>query len=349
VTARYLVTGAQGFIGRYLTAWLLTRPDAEVLGIGRSPEAPDRFSYTIGWAGRRRPAPLPPGLDLRSPRYRYAPVDITDRPAMTQALRSFRPDLVIHLAAGLRGEPEPRLVRTNVDGTRALLDAVAETVPRARKLLVGSSGAVYGAADTRGVAFDEDAECHPPDAYAATKLAAEDAARAWSARRGIPIVCARLFNALGPGEDDRHVAPEFARQAAEIAHGLREPTMEVGDLESTRDFIDVRDVARAMGALVTDDRAVGTFNIASGCETSIGSLLALVLDAAGLAGTVAIRPRAAAPAGVRRHVADVRRLAATGFERRVSLAESARDVVTYYMRTVAGAAGTLPGDHGGAR
>ena len=339
MSTRYLVTGAQGFIGRYVTALLLSDADAEVLGVGRSPESRESFSYTIRWADARRPAPLPAELRIVSPRYRYASVDITDRAAVRDALASFQPDVVIHLAAGLRGDAAPDLVRTNVDGTRALVDAVTDAVSGLRKLIFGSSGAVYGAADVPGVPFDEDAVCRPPDPYAVTKLAAEDALREWSVRHGVPAVCARLFNAVGAGEDDRHVAPEFARQAAEIVHRVRPAVIDVGDLDSTRDFIDVRDAARALVTLAADGVAAGTYNIGSGRETSIGSLLNLILDAAGLTGAVEIKRRDRRDAAVRRHVADVGRLRAAGFEPRVALADSARDVVTYYTRTVADAAG----------
>src|SRR5207237_9927728 len=81
VSTRVFVPGAQGFVGRYVTAHVLaSRPDAEVVGIGRSPELRDTFPHSIRWADARLPAPLPTELELTSshPPYHYASADPID-------------------------------------------------------------------------------------------------------------------------------------------------------------------------------------------------------------------------------------------------------------------------------
>ena len=254
---------------------------------------------------------------------------------MTAEIRHFRPEVVIHLASGLRGDDVRHLFRTNLEGTIALVDAIADAAVDVRRLVVGSTGAVYGTGDAAALPFEESAPCRPLDVYAISKLAAEHASRVASARHGIDTVWARIFNVVGAGEDDRHVGPELARQAAEIVHGLRPPTIDAGDLEPTRDFVDVRDVAHALVTIAERGEAGATYNVATGRETPVRALLDAVLDAAGLRTAVEIRRRAVPPSAVRRHVADIHRLRSLGFSPRADLNDSARDMVRYYADEVA--------------
>ena len=338
MSTRFFVTGAQGFVGRYLTAHLLAdRPHAEVFGIGRSRECRDSFSHSIGWAGVRLPAPLPTDLEraARHPAYRYAPMDLNARGPLTRALAAFRPHVVIHLASALRDDAPGDLVRTNVEGTGTLIEAIADAGVSIRRLIVCSSGGVYGSAVPP---FDEESACWPIDLYSVSKLTAEDLARTLAVRRGIPTVVARLFNVVGAGEDDRHAGPQFARQSAEIHHELRARVVDVGDLSATRDLIDVRDVAAALSTLADQSAAGGVYNVATGVESSICSLLDAVLGAARLSGAIEIRQRPTSTGGLKRHFADVSRLRALGWGPRFELARSARDMVEYYLLRVAGAA-----------
>ena len=342
MTTRFFVTGAQGFVGRYVTAHLLAdRPDAEVFGIGRSPERRDSFSHSIGWAGMRLPAPLPPGLEpaARHLACRYAPIDLNARVPLTRALAAFRPHVVIHLASALRDDSPAELVSTNVEGTGTLIEAIADARVDVQRLIVCSSGGVYG---TAVPPFDEESACWPVDLYSVSKLTAEDLARALSARHGIAMVVARLFNVVGAGEDDRHAGPQFARQVAEMHHGLRARVMQVGDLSATRDLVDVRDVAAALSTLADHGAAGGVYNVATGVESSIRALLDCVVGAAGLSGAVEIRQRPAGLGGLKRHFADVSRLRALGWEPRFELTRSARDLVEYYLVRVAEAARGAP-------
>ncbi len=344
MSVRFLVTGAQGFIGRYVAADLLTsRATAHVAGVGRSPLRPDTFTHSLRWTGGRLPAPLPQELEraLSDERYSYAAIDVVDRARLREHLATVRPDVIIHLASGLRDDDASHLFRTNVEGTLALVEAIAEASIRVRRLIVCSTGAVYGAPGDASLPFEEDAPCRPVDPYGVSKLVAEHVSRIAAGRHGIATVWARLFNVVGAGEDDRHVGPQLACQAAEIAHGIRAPVVEIGDAAATRDFIDVRDAAHALAALADAGAPGATYNVATGREASVGSLLAAILDAAGLE-AVDIRRRSVPAAAVRRHVADTRRLRALGVVPRFSLADSARDMVRYYVDRVASAAVLQP-------
>src|SRR5262249_15782580 len=155
---------------------------------------------------------------------------------------------------------DPRhLFATNVLGAMALIDAIAQAAPHVRIVVLGSTGGVYGIPQALPIA--ESASCHPIDMYSASKLSSEHATRIVAERLGVPVLWGRVFNLVGPGQDERHVCGKLAARAAAIACGVVEPVVEVGNLEATRDFIDVRDVVRAVALLVTAGQPGQAYNV----------------------------------------------------------------------------------------
>ena len=234
---RVLVTGAQGFVGR----WLVHALDrsglvGEIFGIGRSAGNRLAFTHKFHWGGRCIPAPLPPGLcSQMSTPYHYQPLDICDSSALATLLADVRPHWVFHMASGLRDDPPGHLCRTNVEGTTVLTHALIDAPQRPERVIFGSSGSVYGA--SRQLPLSEDATTEPTTLYGVTKLASQHA---------LPSVWARLFNLVGPGQDERHVAGRFASVLAALQSSGGPLRLAVGPLDTTRDFIDVRDRAPAL-------------------------------------------------------------------------------------------------------
>lgn len=333
----YLVTGAQGFTGRFTVAAILRAdPQAQVVGTGRSPALAATFTHAVTWGERRIVAPLPRELvDFEPARYRYVACDLNDALALSGLIASAQPSVVIHLAAALRDDPAEHLVAANVSGTIALVSALGK-LERKPAVVLGSSGSVYGA--SADFPIDEHARCAPAEPYAMSKLAAEYAARVLAPSLGLPLLVARIFNIAGPGQDERHVCGRFAAQAAEIAVGARRPRFEVGDLRPTRDFVDVRDVAEALVLLAARGAAGGTYNLGSGRERSIREVLGLTLSIAGIAERVEIVERYTRPADLPRQRADIGKLAALGFQARYPLEATLADLIAYYRGPVATAA-----------
>src|SRR5262249_12412376 len=141
---------------------------------------------------------------------------------------------------------------------------------------------------------------------------AEHMSRILAHRHQLPVIWARLFNLAGPGQDERHICGRFASKAAAIAEGLLPAAMDVESLHTTRDFIDVRDVASALAALCEFGEPGNAYNVASGCETDMKSVLDLTLEAAGLAGRVEIRNTAKRVADIPRHFASAEKLTGLG-------------------------------------
>jgi GDP-4-dehydro-6-deoxy-D-mannose reductase len=238
---RVFVTGAAGFVGRRLEA-RLAAGGARVIG-----------------------------TDLE--------LDVADGARVADAVSAARPDAIVHLAAISfvpEAESNPRAVyRVNFLGACSILEAARRISPGVRLLLVGS-GHVYGAVDPGAPPFDESSPLRPDSPYSWTKTAADLLGGIYQ-RRGVDVVRVRPFNHTGAGRPDRFVESSFARQIAEIEAGLRPPTIEVGNLDAVRDFLDVEDVIEAYLRLLHPKVPAGPYNVASGEGLSIRDLLDLLL------------------------------------------------------------------------
>ena len=219
-------------------------------------------------------------------------VDVSDASAVETAFAAARPDLVIHLAA-VSSVPESlldpnRTYRVNFLGARSILEAATRAAPAARVVLVGSADP-YGSAGPGARPFDESAALRPRSPYARTKAAADLLGAAYAAR-GLDVVRTRAFNHTGPGQADGFVLASFARQAVEIAEGRRAPVLQVGNLDSERDFLDVEDVVEAYLTLADRRAPAGVYNVASGVGVRIGTALDALTRIAGVAPRIEVDP-----------------------------------------------------------
>jgi GDP-4-dehydro-6-deoxy-D-mannose reductase len=266
--------------------------------------------------------------ELRDNGFEVTPVgrsggDVTDPGAMRRLLAEARPTHVFHLA-GIRDGELDELLRINVWGTVNVLEAVAAEAPAARVLVVGSA-AEYG--ETTHEPVVEHDPLHPVTDYGVAKTAQELAAAAVAARRRLHLTRVRLFNVLGPGEPTSFVASAIAGRIAAIQAGTERPPLRTGDLSTRRDFVDVRDVARALRLAATHGETGAVYNVCSGTATPIRRLVEELLALAGLDIPVESTPEAAV-LNIRGHAGSGDRLrAATGWEPERSLRDSLADVL----------------------
>lgn len=249
--------------------------------------------------------------------------DVTDAQAMRRLVDETRPTRVFQLA-GIRDGGLDELLHINVWGTVNVLEAVAAEAPAARVVVVGSA-AEYG--ETTREPVDEDHPLQPLTDYGVAKTAQELAATAVAKRRGLHLTRVRLFNVLGPGEPTSFVASAIAGRIVAIQAGTARPPLRTGDLSTRRDFVDVRDVARALRLAATRGDAGAVYNVCSGTATPIRTLVEELLAVAGLHVAVDSTPEPAA-LNVRGHAGTAERLrAATGWEPEHSLRDSLADVL----------------------
>ena len=247
---RILVTGAGGFVGRWLVARLSgALPGAEILPTGR-------------------------GAALA--------LDVTRADEVDALVRSVRPTAVVHLAgmaSPVRARAETRGAwETNLFGTMHLAEAVIHHAPEARFINAGSAE-VYGSSFNAGSgALDEEAPLAPMNPYATTKAAA-DLLLGQLVGAGLNAVRFRPFNHTGPGQSTAFAVPAFAAQIAAVERGGCEPVIRVGNLEARRDFLDVRDVAEAytLAVMAPSLPRHAVLNLASGEPRRIGDALDAML------------------------------------------------------------------------
>jgi len=237
------VTGGAGFVARHLAAELRTAGWRLTL-------------FDHAWHGPATPGDTCVTGDLR------------EEAAVRAAVAAARPDACVHLGAvayvpDAERDPEDAL-RVNVYGTVNLLTALQAEAPRCRTLVV-STAHVYGPADD---VLNEDAPLRPANVYAASKAAAEAAALAWAREEGLDVRVARPNNHTGPGQSPRFVVPALAAQVDAVRKGAPGP-IAVGNLDSRRVLLDVRDVARAYRLLLEHGRSGTAYNISSGADVTI--------------------------------------------------------------------------------
>ena len=245
-----LVTGATGFAGGHL-ARLLAASQAGPID------------------GTTLESPVPSA----NPALRLHACDVTQGDQVERVLSTVRPTHLFHLAApahvGESFERPLEAIQAITAGAVTVLAAAQKLDPPPRVLLV-SSAEVYGAGD--GSPITEAAALESNSPYGVGKLTGEAFAR-YLAGRGLPVVIARPFNHIGPGQSDRFVCSAFARQIAEAEAGLRPPVVEVGNLSPERDFTDVRDTVRAYPLILEHGKPGEAFNVASGRAIPISKLL----------------------------------------------------------------------------
>jgi GDP-4-dehydro-6-deoxy-D-mannose reductase len=308
---KVLLTGATGFVGPYVAAALkLAEPAATVVPTARTAETHPAFGAVAG-------------------------LDITDLKAVLAVIGDVQPTHVLHLAgisSLVRSAQESTTAwNVNLHGTLNVAHAILQSAPHCVLVSV-SSGQVYGSSARSGEPLTERTLLAPQTVYDATKAAGELALGA-SIAAGLRCVRLRPFNHIGPGQTEDFVVPGFAMQIARIERGLQRPVLKVGNLDAERDFLDVRDVARAYAVTIlkanTLDRHA-ILNIASGVPRSIRSLLDHLLTLSPNAITLEIDPARMRPSETPRMVGDAslaRKL--LGWSPALPIEQTLADVMAY--------------------
>lgn len=308
---KVLVTGAGGFVGRYLLAALSTHyPGRRIVGTGL-------------------------GAEGESP---LVPLDITDAAAVRRLIGDVQPDVCIHLAAvasvDLSFQQARAVWDVNLDGTLNVAEAILELAPACR-LVFASSGEVYGLSFADGEPASEQTLLAPANPYATAKAAA-DLALGEMALRGLRVIRLRLFNHTGPGQTEQYVLPRFAAQVARIAEGLQEPVIHTGALDRWRDFLDVRDVVDAYIAAVQAPEEGFQVNVCSGVARRVGDILDELMTLAQVSAQVVQRVSEVRRTDMRCAVGSPQRAAVLlGWRPRIAWEETLSTLLTHWRQNVA--------------
>jgi len=311
---KVLVTGAAGFVGRWLLP-ALVEEGHEVLGTRLPGEAPPPF---LSEAERQH--------------VRWLPLDLADTGSVRAAVDEV-PDAVIHLAAiasGAEARRDPGVAwEVNAAGTARLADALGARRQAGTAdplFLLVSTAEVYGALEPPRPRVERDPPA-PVSPYAASKLGAEIAVTETARRTGLRTIVVRAFPHTGPGQTDRYVVPAFARRLR-AARRLGATVVKTGNLDPVRDFTDVRDVVRAYLALLAQGVSGEVYNVASGEGRTLREIFHRLAELIGVRATAEVDLQLTRTADLPHLVGDATRLRArTGWAPRYTLDQTLQDVV----------------------
>ncbi len=291
-----VVIGGFGFVGRHLI------------------ESLARLGHRVVAAGRgERGAPIRRDVEVRR-------CDVTDSRAVQCLMHEVKPELVVNLAAAVRGLPSA-MIRVNTWGAVNVVASVRDEAPDARVIFFGSA-AEYGAASRTCRRLNEGVECSPVDAYGMTKLAATQTALELSRKWGLRTVVLRPFNIVGPG------APEWSLLGASIRRLLDArragfDVVRVGRIDTYRDFVAVDDVVDAILRVAQSNLDPCVMNLCSGTPTKVSEVLAELGRVSGQAVNWQVDPDLVRPDDIESCVGDPGYARdSVGFSARVSLTEA---------------------------
>ena len=306
-----LVTGAGGFVGSHLIE-LLERDHTNI----------------VAW--------LRPGTQplVRGTHVKWIDIEMHDRDAVARAIADAAPTEIYHLAGvphvGESWEHTHETFAGNVLATHHLFDAVRRAHLRPR-VLITSSAFVYAPVNRATTEHDV---VRPNSPYGTSKVAQEMLAkRAWE-DDGIPALIARSFNHVGPRQAPSFVASSIAKQVAEIEAGRRAPKLLMGNMDSERDLMDVRDTVRAYQSMMASAKPGIPYNVSSGVPIKVRTLVELMTSKARVPIAIEQDPARFRPNDTPIVLGDHSRLTAdTGWTPQIPLEQTVEDLLSYWRQT----------------
>ena len=248
---KILVTGGAGFIGSALVRYLVSEIGAEVLNL-------DKLTYAGNLASLK---PIDNATN-----YSFVKADICDYPAVSDIIRNFKPDHIMHLAAeshvdrSITGARD--FIETNVIGTFNMLEAARQywnTLDPEEKnkfrFLHVSTDEVYGSLGNDGL-FEETTPYDPSSPYSASKASSDHLAKAWHRTYGMPVVVSNCSNNYGPYHFPEKLIPLNILNALE-----GKPITVYGKGENIRDWLYVEDHAKALHLICSEGVPGETYNV----------------------------------------------------------------------------------------
>ena len=257
-----LITGVAGFAGSHLAQYLISKKFA-VFGFFHPAHSIDNINH------------IKSNLELIS-------CNLLNRQDLKRNITLIKPDYVFHLAAFSSPSESfknpQKTLSNNIFSQIFLLQALVDTNPKAKILIIGSADE-YGNADPKNLPVDENTPLAPISPYAVSKVAQDMLGLQFFLHYKLHVVRVRPFNHIGPRQSKSFVVSSFASQIVTIEQNKkslpagRQGEISVGNLQTWRDFTDVRDMVRAYLLALEKGVAGDVYNIGSGKATKIADIL----------------------------------------------------------------------------
>lgn len=309
------VTGAEGFIGSHLVRYLLEE-NWDVTGTYRLP----------GYS---------PAADTE--RLRYVQCDLENGQRLTQLLAELQPTHIFHLGAQslptVSWSDPVGTFKSNIMGSLHLFEAVRYM--QSRPIVVSAcSSAEYGHVRAEEIPVNEDQPLRPLHPYGISKVCLDLLAKQYCLDFGIPAINIRLFNTTGPGKTD-DAPSDFVRQLVNMRKGLQRPTVEVGNLEPRRAYLDVADAVRGFYLAALKGTPGEAYNLCAAQTHSISEILHTAIRLAGVEPEIKRVDRLMRPSDERIIFGDTGKIhKATGWKPTRRLEETLQTMIDYWDRVL---------------
>jgi len=241
---KILIVGSSGFIGRKVR---------EVLSASHDVYAADRS-----------------GTDQGDNYF----INLEDVASITKVIGAVKPEVIINCAGVVDSTAR---VELNGVFTKNLLQAAVDSGLVFKRIVISGSAAEYGVVDASNIPVNEDVPLNAQNVYGLSKVKETSFALAYGAEHNLPVVVARIFNPIGGGMHAKFLISRIIDQINEFKQGKRR-ALEVSRLDAKRDYIDIKDVALGIKALIENEPQEAVYNIGSGISTSNQELVDLIID-----------------------------------------------------------------------
>ena len=317
---KILITGATGFVGSHLIEYILhNHPDYEIV------------------ATKRRRSDMQNVKHLTSQKIKWADCNMEDYSNVENVFLANGPfDKCFHLAAQsyvkFSWDSPAETIITNTIGTLNLLEVTRKHSKETIIQIAGSSEE-YGYQEKFPLV--EDMFLRPLSPYAVSKVSEENLAYQYYKSYGLKTILTRTFNHEGPRRGEQFVTSTFAKQIVEVEKGYREPVIYHGNLDSYRDYTDVRDVVHAYW-LATEMCEYGEpYNICSGNLTKISDVLDILLSFSTVKITKQTDPERMRPSDLIRLQGDNSKFVkVTGWQPKISVNDMLKDTINYWREKI---------------
>jgi GDP-mannose 4,6-dehydratase len=315
-----MITGITGFVGSHLAEY--------VLGLGHE------VYGTKHWR-----SPMENVSDIAD-KVAWFECDLVDETSTQDAVETSKPDIIFHLAAQSyvpSSFSAPRhTLETNIIGTLNLLEAI-KRAGLDPVIHICSSSEVYGQVLPEEVPITEENALRPQSPYAVSKVGEDLLAYQYFRSYGLKTIRTRAFTHTGPRRGSVFVASAFAKQIAEVESGKIPPVIHVGNLESVRTWLDVRDIVKAYWLCVTKCLPGEVYNVGGTTTSTVGEMLDMLLSLSTRQAEIKVTqdPTLLRTSDVTLQIPSIKKLQdATGWVPKIPLQQTLQDLLDYWRQRV---------------
>lgn len=260
---KVLITGITGFAGSHLAEYLINNKDYKISG-----------NYLVDQSLRN--------ISNIKDKVDFFKINLINFDETRSLIKSVEPDFIYHLAAltspGDSFKNPAETFANNATAQINLLEAVREIGLNDSRILIISSADIYGKVSPADLPISEKTNFMPTNPYAVSKIAQDFLGLQYFLSYNLKITRVRPFNHIGPRQSPNFVVSSFAKRIAEIEKSEGETVLKVGNLETKRDFTDVRDIVRGYSLALEKGEPGEVYNLGSGVSYKIEDILHKLLS-----------------------------------------------------------------------